>query len=152
MRTRPSTLSRVAIAVLTAGTLLTGCTAGGSTPPAPTPTAPTTPDTQKISPANLPQPPKLRKPKGAVKDTTFGDCATAAGNQQVSGTIKNTAEDAQDFVITMNWTNDTYDVLGRGIAVVRRLDAGQSANFTLKARVATGATTCTPNVVGGELA
>lgn len=149
MRTRLFPRGRVAVVVLVAGVLLTGCTSGGSDPPAPTPTPPAA---EKISPPNLPQPPKLQQPTGAVKDATFGDCATAAGNQQVTGTIKNTTKNEQDFVITMNWTNTTYDVLGRGIAVVRGLEGGEAAEFTIKARVATGAAVCTPNVVRGELA
>ncbi len=152
-RDPPSVVGLATSAVL----VLSGCS-GSSSDPAPTanPTS-TTAGTggagagTGVSPTDLPTTPGLKNPQGAVVDVSYGTCATAAGTRKLSGTIKNSTSKSADFVITMSWTNATYDVLGRGVAVVEDVAAGKTKKWSMSAKVASGATTCTPNVLRGTL-
>jgi len=106
---------------------------------------------QTISPPDLPVPPTLKNEKGAVADISYDACATESGDQRVSGTVQNSSRSRTDYVITFNWINDGFDVLGRGVAVVRDVPAGKSKRWDLSAKVSDGATQCAPNVKRGQL-
>lgn len=108
-------------------------------------------DQDRVAPTDLPTLPKLDDPQGAVKDVTYGECETKEGTRSVEGKVKNSTDDAQDYVITFNWINDTSDVRGRGFTVVKDLGPGESSDWTVTAEVASGATQCVPNVRRGTL-
>lgn len=108
-------------------------------------------DPGKVSPTDLPTEPAVKGEVGAVQDSTFGDCATDAGKQSVSGSLTSSAKKPQDYVVTVSWVNDTSDVLARGVVVVRDLAPGASKKFTIDADVPKGAATCTFHVVRGSV-
>ncbi|MCA0297045.1 MAG: hypothetical protein LCH96_17375 [Actinobacteria bacterium] len=112
--------------------------------------APTAVDPSKVSP-KLPQEPTVSDQTGAVKDATFGSCSTTAGKQEVTGKITSSAATTTDYVVTVSWVNGTSDVLARGVAVLKDIPAGGEKDFTLKADVPEGATTCTFHVVRGTV-
>ncbi|MDP3893465.1 hypothetical protein, partial [Nocardioides sp.] len=107
--------------------------------------------TTGTSPDELPMVPSLRQPQGAVADLSHGDCGIESGQQQVTGTVENTAPRPRDFVITMNWTTDSFDVVGRGVAVLEDVDPGAAVPWEISAFVADGAAQCVPNVQRGVL-
>ncbi|MCH1864898.1 hypothetical protein [Nocardioides sp. CFH 31398] len=109
-------------------------------------------DPARVSPADLPEIPEVRDPVGAVGDLTLGECGTGPGEVSVSGEVTSSAEIRRDVVVVVSWTNDTSDVLGRGVAVVEDLEPGETAEVSLDAEVAEGATRCVPNVRRGVLA
>ena len=82
--------SGLALALI-AGLALTGCTKSADS--APTAAASSIPavDPSRVSPTDLPTPPVVKDPKGAIRDLTLGDCKTDAGQQMVSGSITSTA-------------------------------------------------------------
>lgn len=85
-------------------------------------------------------------------DADLDDCDLSAGDQSVDGTIRNTADQPRDFVISIGWTDENLDSLGGGYAVVKRLGAGKEADFTVQATVAADADQCIPVVLRGTLA
>lgn len=105
----------------------------------------------EMSPDELPRVPQLRQAQGAVADLDHEDCETGAGQQQVTGTVENTAPRSRDFVITMNWTNRSFDVVGRGVAVLEDVEPGVAIPWEISANVADGASRCVPNVLRGVL-
>ena len=109
-------------------------------------------DPAKVSPADLPDVPKVRRAEGAVGDVEFGACATDAGEQTVSGTVTNPGRKATDYAVTVSWTNDGSDVLARGVVVLEELAGGASEEFEVRARVPDAATTCTYFVQRGDVA
>ncbi len=111
----------------------------------------TTPTT--ISPPDLPAEPTVEQSQGAADDVTWSqaDCATAAGDQSTEGTVENPTRAPVDYAITVNWTNDTFDVLGRGVAVVRDVAPGKTVEWSVDAEVADGATQCVPKVERGTV-
>lgn len=122
--------------------------AGPGPSASPTPTAV---DPSKVSPEDLPDVPEVNEPAGAIKDATFGSCATEAGKREVSGKITSTAGATTDYVVTVSWVNDSSDVLARGVAVLKAVAPGESKEFTIKATVPQGVATCTFHVVRGKL-
>ncbi len=110
-----------------------------------------TESTGVISAADLPDVPELARAEGAAADAVVGKCSLDPGRQTVRGTIENLAKRRQDFVIAMNWTNADFDVLGRGVAVVRNLAPGKSAKWKVTGTVVEGATSCVPNIRRGRL-
>lgn len=119
----------------------------GATGPSATPSAV---DPSRVSP-KLPEEPTVGDQTGAVKDATFGSCATSAGAQEVTGKITSSAAETTDYVVTVSWVNGTSDVLARGVAVLKGVPAGGEKDFTVKADVPEGATTCTFHVVRGTV-
>lgn len=133
---------------LVPGLLLAGCSGDGSDDddagaPGASSSAPASVDPDKVSPSDLPEVPAVRGAKGALDDVEFGDCATDAGEQQVTGTVTNSTRKQRDYAITVSWTNDASDVLARGVAVVDAVAVGASEDFELGADVPDAATTCT---------
>lgn len=106
-------------------------------------------DASRVSPDDLPEVPDIAEPVGAVGDLDLGDCETGPGEVTVTGEVTNSGEVRRDVLVVLSWTNDTSDVLGRGVAVVEDLEPGDSAEVTLDAEVADGATQCVPNVQRG---
>lgn len=115
------------------------------------PTAPTSVNPSNVSPSDLPVPPKVKKEKGAITDLTMGECDTKAGQQSIDGELKSSAKQAADFLVTVSWTTSGGDVMGRGFKVFQDLAPGQSVKFTIKAKVAEGATQCVKGVSYGVI-
>lgn len=113
--------------------------------------SPSSVDPGRVSPKNLTKVPEVKQGKGAINDATFGDCATDPGKQTVEGSVTNSTKKAGDYVITVNWVNDTSDVLARGVTVVEDLQPGATEEFDLSAKVPETVTTCTFHVVKGSL-
>ncbi|WP_426247599.1 hypothetical protein [Nocardioides sp. LHG3406-4] len=135
---------------------VTGCTDGddpGAERPSTTGSASASApvDPGDIAPADLPEPPRVDRPAGAVKDVTFGACDTTAGRQDVTGRVHNPTARGADYVITISWITSASDVRGRGFTVVRDLAPGASTEWSIDARVASGATACTHNVQRGQV-
>lgn len=108
-------------------------------------------DPSRVSPSDLPEVPEVKKGQGAISDTTFGECATDAGRQRVTGTVENSTTSKADYVVTVSWINETSDVLARGVAVVEDLGAGASSEIEVSAEVPEGVSNCTFHVVRGAL-
>lgn len=81
----------------------------------------------------------------------MGDCKTAAGKQSIDGKLTSSLADKADFLVTVSWTNDTGDVMGRGFHVIQDLEPGKTATFTITAKVADGATRCVNGVEYGTI-
>ena len=111
------------------------------------------PTERTTSPPNLPKEPTVRHSVGAVADVSWDQstCGTAAGKQTVEGTLTNPTKDRLGYVVTMSWTNDTNDVLGRGIAVVRGARPDEETPWELTGKVVDGATRCVIKVVRGDI-
>ncbi len=144
---------------LAAGVLavaLSGCTGDGDTPDAEASSSAAGEATQAVDPANvspsdLPDIPALKRERGgAIKDLELGECATDKGNQEVSGTITSSLKKKADYLVTVSWTTSSGDVMGRGFAVLKGIAPGASEDFTIKAKVADGATQCVSGVVYGR--
>jgi hypothetical protein len=104
-----------------------------------------------ISPADLPAPPKVKDKKGDIQALSLAKCPTDAGKVKAKGTIKSSAKDVVDYVVSISWTNDTSDVMGRGDAVLRDVKPGDKVDFSVKADVAEGATRCVTGVIYGKV-
>jgi hypothetical protein len=127
-------------------------TPGATTPGGATATGPGgTASPGTISP-RLPRLPRVANPQGAIKGLTLGTCNTGAGTQKVTGQVKSPARNRADFLVSVAWTTDRGDVLGRGYAVIRNVPGGASRPFAISAKVADGATRCVPNVQYGRIA
>lgn len=136
-------------AVATLGFALAGCS--GTTP---TPTAPNSGpavDPARVSPTDLPVPPTVTKPQGAITDLTLGECGTEPGEQTVKGELKSSQKATADFLVTISWTTATGDVMGRGFTVVKGLAPGATKKFTITAKVAPGAVQCVKGVEFGTI-
>jgi hypothetical protein len=108
-------------------------------------------DPANVSPSDLPAVPTLKKEQGgAVKDLQLGDCATDSGKRSVKGTITSSLDKKADYLVTVSWTTSTGDVMGRGFALLKGVGPGDSQEFTIRAKVADGATQCVPGVVYGK--
>lgn len=108
-------------------------------------------DPDKVSPTDLPPFPTLKKKQGgAIGDLELGDCATDAGMQRVSGTLTSSQKKAADFLVTVSWTTSGNDVMGLGWKFLRNVAPGDSVEFTIKAKVADGASQCVSGVEYGK--
>lgn len=105
-----------------------------------------------ISPTGLPRPPRVTNPQGGIRGLTLGTCRVDAGEQRVTGQVRSPAANTADFLVSVAWTTDRGDVLGRGFAVIRNVPAGATRPFEITATVADGATRCVPNVQFGQIA
>lgn len=142
-------LSGAALALVLA-TSFAGCTSAGTPTPTPSETAVSV-DPSRVSPTDLPTPPVVKNPQGDVKDLTLGDCKTDEGEQTVTGTLTSSLESAEDFLITVSWTTASGDVMGRGFQVVQNLKPGETADVSITAKVAAGATQCVKGVEYGKI-
>lgn len=121
---------------------------GGASP---TESADASVDPSRVSPSDLPRTPALAQGKGAAADASFGSCATTPGAVTVDGTVTSTAQRTRDYVITISWINETFDVLARGIATLTAVAPGEQREFRAEADVPQGATSCTYQVLRGQL-
>lgn len=106
---------------------------------------------RQISPTDLPEVPELAEPTGARDQLVLDDCPVGSGPQQVRGRFTNTADEAVDVVVTISWTNDGADVLGRAVGRLEEVGAAQEAPVELQGRVAEGVSRCVVNVRVGSL-
>lgn len=139
-----------AVAGVVLGLALTGC--GGA--PTPSPTAANTGpsvDPARVSPTDLPVPPAVKDPQGAIRDLALGACETRAGKQTVKGELKSSQAAPADFLVTVSWTTASGDVMGRGYQVVRNLAPGETKKLTITATVADGAVQCVKGVQFGTI-
>jgi hypothetical protein len=104
-------------------------------------------DPANVTPIRLKALPKVKGRQGAADDLTLGTCKTDAGQQAIAGKIKSSAKESVDYLVTVSWTNDTNDVMGRGFMVLPGVAPGSTAKFKIRAKVGEGATTC---VTGAE--
>ncbi|MFT3970800.1 MAG: hypothetical protein QM695_11120 [Micropruina sp.] len=144
-------MKRVLTAAVAAalGFALVGCS---GTAPEPTPSASgAAVDPARVSPTNLPVPPMVKDPQGAISDLTLGECATKPGEQKVKGTLTSSQKASADFLVTISWTTATGDVMGRGFTVVKGLAPGATKKFTITAKVAPGAVQCVKGVEFGTI-
>lgn len=113
----------------------------------------TTPAANTTSPPDIEPLPEVKKPQGARDDITYDEstCGTEAGEQSVSGTLKNPTDKTQGYLVAISWTNATNDTLGQGFAVVRGVQPGAEADWTVDANVAEGAVQCVPFVQRGSI-
>lgn len=103
------------------------------------------------SPPRLPAVPALKGGRGIVDQLRLDECPTAAGPTRASGEVTNPTDTVGDVVVVLSWTNHTYDVLGRGVAVVKGLAPGATEQWSVEADLGEGVTTCTPSARVGEL-
>lgn len=139
-----------AVAGVVLGLALTGC--GGA--PTPSPTAANTGpsvDPARVSPTDLPVPPAVKDPQGAIRDLALGECKTTAGRQTVKGELTSSQKAVTDFLVTISWTTATGDVMGRGFKVVKALAPGETKKFEIKAKVSDGAVQCVKGVQFGSI-
>jgi hypothetical protein len=113
--------------------------------------SPTAIDTSGISPQDMPTPPNVGKPKGAVAALSLGTCPTDAGEQTVTGSITSPAKAATDFLVVINWATEAGDVMGRGFTVLRDVKPGEKRELSITAKVAKGAKRCVPFVQYGTI-
>lgn len=137
-----------AVAVVTCG-LLTACTGGDGDEK-----EPTAQETQQTtSPQDLPEVPQIEDFEGALKDVTLGACPTEQGANTVEGSVENSTDEEQDYVITISWITSRSDVVARGVATIEDLGAGDSEDWTIEGSpiAEAGRYTCTTQVQRGEL-
>ncbi len=150
-----STFARAGLSAVTVAALLSGCGVfgGDSMNSADSkPSASATIDPDRTSPSDLPEVPQIKDFEGAVKDVEVGECPTKKGANKVSGSVKNSTNDAQDYVITISWITSRSDVVARGVETVKDLAAGDSTTWTVTGTLAeAGAYTCTTQVQRGQL-
>ncbi|QYJ02919.1 FxLYD domain-containing protein [Nocardioides panacisoli] len=157
MLSRSRSLRSAGIAVAALALLASGCTGDGSGDGdeqgnGADATVSATPRENGVSPTDLPTVPQLKQAKGVASDVEQdGECTTDAGKQEVAGTLTNSGGRPRDFVITVSWINDTSDVLGRGVAVVKGVPPKESRDWKASARVVEGATQCTLNAQAGKV-
>ena len=141
----------LAAGLLTAA--LAGCSGDDKGPDGDSSTSasPSAVDPARVSPSDLPDIPVLKKEQGGARnDLELGECLTDSGKQSVKGTITSTLEKKADYLVTVSWTTSSGDVMGRGFALLKGVRPGQSKDFTIRAKVADGATDCVPGVVYGK--
>ncbi|MEZ5093179.1 hypothetical protein [Nocardioides sp.] len=108
-------------------------------------------DPGNVSPSDLPDIPVLKKEQGGARDDLeLGECPTDSGKRAVKGTITSTLKKRADYLVTVSWTTSSGDVMGRGFALLKGVGPGESQDFTIRAKVADGATQCVPGVVYGK--
>lgn len=148
--------TRTIAAAILAGTLsigLAGCSADSlPAPDQPAATAASSAgvDPGRVSPSLKPLP-DVNTTGGAIKDLTLDECATAPGEQTVTGKLKSSQDKKHDFLVTISWTTATGDVMGRGFQVVKGLEPGESEDIKITAKVADGATQCVSGVTYGKI-
>ncbi len=108
-------------------------------------------DEANVSPPNLPKVPVVRREKGAIKDVTFGDCATKAGDQTITGEVTSSAKNTVDYLVTVSWTTGSGDVMGRGFAVIEAMEPGATEEWEITAKVKDGATQCVKGASYGRI-
>jgi hypothetical protein len=136
---------------------LAACSGDDTDPADPTssessaPSAQESVDPDKVSPPDLPTVPRVRRERGAIKDVTFGECATKAGEQTVTGELTSSAQGTVDYLVTISWTTGSGDVMGRGFAVVEDVEPGATEPWEITAKVAKGATQCVNGASFGRI-
>lgn len=141
----------VAVAVLLSAT---ACSADGpekvETLPSKSPTAV---DTGIISP-ELPKNPRFKGTvDGIIKDVAVESCDLEEGTVRAAGTATNSAQNAQDIVVSISWAvPTTSDVVARGIAILEDVKAGETLNWDVEAELGSSQTVaCVPTALRGTL-
>lgn len=139
-----------AVAVLACG-LMSACTGGDGDGDDKLPAA--RQSQQTTSPQDLPEVPQIEDFEGALKDVKLGACPTEQGSNTVKGSVTNSTDEEQDYVITISWITSRSDVVARGVATIEDLGAGDSKDWTIKGSpiAEEGRYTCTTQVQRGEL-
>lgn len=107
-------------------------------------------DPDRVSPENLPTiPPEPKDVAGALADVKYDECSTEVGDQTVKGKVTNSTDKATDYVVVVSWINDTHDVMGRGVTMLRDVPKGKPVDFTVEAEVAKPATQCVVSAYRG---
>ena len=78
-------------------------------------------------------------------------CPTKAGDRVLKGSVTNPTKKRVGYSITFSWISEDARVVGRGVAVVRRVRPGATARWKLEATVGKGAAQCVPNVLRGTI-
>ncbi len=92
---------------------------------------------------HLPPIPELDGAEGAVADAAFDDCATTSGPHVVRGTVENSTDEAMTYVVAVSWIDEKSVVAQRGVAELPDVDPGDAVDFTVRADVPEGVTSCT---------
>jgi len=88
--------------------------------------------TRIISPPDLTEPPKLKKARGIIADTTMDDCSTEPGDVEASGVVTNSAKKPRDIAVVVSWTSGSGgDVVGRGVATFTKVPPGAEQKWSL---------------------
>ncbi len=103
---------------------------------------------------SLPSAPEIARPAGATDDLGYDltACPTKAGTVSLRGTVKNPTKKPAGYSITFSWLDDEAQVVGRGVAVLKKVEPGATARWRMDATVGKGATQCVPNVLRGTIA
>lgn len=144
---------RCALPALMVATALSLSSCSSQPDPQPSPSvADSGVDTASVSPEDLPEIPQLDDAEGIVADTEMAQCSTTSP-LTADGTVTNSATDAADVVVVVNWTNDRGDVMARGVVTIEDIAGGESVDWAVDGEgVDAGDLTCTLNVRRGTLA
>lgn len=118
------------------------------------PTTPTsTPPAAQVKSTPLPAVPNMGKDvQGVAKDVKITECPTNKGEVTAKGTATNSGKAARDISVIVIWLkNNSGDPLGSGIAMLKDVPAGKSANWSVKAKVVDQADRCVLNAQAGQL-
>ncbi|MFZ2503991.1 MAG: FxLYD domain-containing protein [Nocardioides sp.] len=101
---------------------------------------------------NLQPVPAVLGARGAVRDLTLGSFLQATGAVTVTGQVTNSGRHPADYVVILEWLDESSTVVGRGVATVSDLEPGEKRTFAIGALVADSSTRCVPQVLSGRLA
>jgi hypothetical protein len=139
------------VAVVLVAVCAVACGTNGDNAKSPTSVTTASVDPARVSPADLVTGPELVDSEGAIRDVTFGRCGVGRGKQRVEATIRNSASEARDYVVTVSWVSKTSDVLARGIATEKRVKPRAPVTVAVDVDVPKGVTQCTFHVDAGTL-
>lgn len=131
-----------------------GDEAGGDQTASETPAAEDTEsEPPSITPADVPEPPRINQAKGAVADVEWdqASCPLEAGEQSTSGTLTNPTPNRTGYLVQVAWTTAGGDVLGRGFDVVRGARPDEETEWEVTAEVPEGVTQCVITVERGVI-
>lgn len=96
--------------------------------------------------------PVLQRAKAVGSGLSLDHCRSDPGVQTVTGKVTNTAKSSKDLVVVVSWTNDAFELVGRGVQVFEDVPSDRSVDVSIKAKVGKGATQCLPSLQRGKLA
>jgi hypothetical protein len=98
--------------------------------------------------------PHLRGSRGAVRDLDLGECVASSTRVSVTGRIESSQRAVCDFVVVLEWIDDTGDVRGRGVVILADVQPEERRWFTLATPVkgvADESVRCVPQAYAGVL-